>query len=366
MMKPLTLLFLLTLPLFSHAAERCGQRPAEGENDPVCLRDSYRQPIAQWPRPQVEGQVAWQEMAPARPVDLPASLPYPLLKLGIRLFFDPALSASGKIACASCHRPEHAYADTLPVTPGHQGRMGRRNAPALIGVRDVHELFWDGRAGNLEQQALGPLADPAEMATDLAALPARLAAMPGYAGEFAAAWGDAEITLARIQATLAAYQRTLTPERTAFDAFLEGDAAALDDKQLLGLHLFRTKARCMTCHSGPALSDNQFHNLGLTYFGRRKYEDLGRYEVTGRNEDVGKFKTPTLRNVARSGPWMHNGLFPSLRGILNAYNAGMFRPKPANAAQAADPRFPVSSPLLKPLDLSADEIAALEAFLKTL
>lgn len=350
------------LPAAGSAGESC--RPG-GQWDPACLRQAYARPLAEWPAPQVEGQVAWREMAAAQAPDLPSTLPYPMLKLGIRLFFDPALSASGKIACASCHRPQHAYADTLAVTPGHQGRLGRRNAPALVGVAGASSLFWDGRAPTLEHQALGPIADLAEMAMELKELPAKLAAIPGYAEEFAAAWGDGAVTLARIQGALAAYQRTLAPERTAFDAFLEGNSKALDDKQLLGLHLFRTKARCMTCHSGPALNDNEFHNLGLTYFGR-KYEDLGRYNVTGKNEDVGKFRTPTLRNVSRSGPWMHNGLFGSLRGIVNMYNAGMFHPKPANAAQAKDPRFPVTSPLVKPLKLDERELQALEAFLKTL
>ncbi|KAB2916031.1 MAG: cytochrome-c peroxidase [Dechloromonas sp.] len=353
---------LAALPAAATAGEAC---QAAGNWDIQCLRQAYGKPLAAWPAPQVEGQVAWREMASLQPPDLPATLPYPLLKLGIRLFFDPALSASGKIACASCHRPEHAYADTLAVTPGHEGRLGRRNAPALVGVAGASSLFWDGRSPSLEHQALGPIADPAEMAMELRQLPAKLAAIPGYAEDFTAAWGDPAVTLERIQATLAAYQRTLVAERTAFDAFIDGDGKALDDQQLLGLHLFRTKARCMTCHSGPTLSDNEFHNLGLTYFGR-KFEDLGRYNVTGRNEDVGKFKTPTLRNVSRSGPWMHNGLFKSLRGLVNLYNAGMARPKPASEAQAKDPRFPVTSDLLKPLKLDEREAQALDAFLKVL
>ncbi|MBF0806875.1 cytochrome-c peroxidase, partial [Streptococcus sp. 19428wA2_WM07] len=141
---------------------------------------------------------------------------------------------------------------------------------------------------------------------------------------------------------------------------------ALNDRELLGLHLFRTKARCMSCHSGALLTDQQFHNLGLTYYGRKKYEDLGRYLVTGKNEDVGKFRTPGLRGVAQSGPWMHNGLFPQMVGLLNMYNAGMSRPVPQNAQQAADPKFPVTSPLLRPLQLTSDEIIALKSFLEVL
>lgn len=347
--------------------------------DIVCLRRVYSVPIANWPAPRIEGDGGYREMAPlaqasppsspampeAVPATVPEAQPAPLLQLGSRLFFDKALSASDEIACASCHRPEHAFADTQAISPGHDGRRGRRNAPALVGVAHAAPLFWDGRAPTLEAQALGPIADAAEMAMPLERLPGKLAALPGYREAFAAAFGDGEVTLARIQSALAAYQRTLLPSATRFDNFLRGRAAALDDRELLGLHLFRTKARCMTCHHGPALADNRFHNLGLTYYGR-KLEDLGRYRVSGDPADVGAFRTPTLRSVAQSGPWMHNGVFTSLRGILNLYNAGMPRPRPANAAQAADPLFPQTSRLLRPLELRADELQALEAFLRAL
>ncbi len=355
------LLMVMAYPWIAAAGDICRYDTAW---DHSCLRQHYAAPIERWPAPRIEGEGNWQEMAP---VSLAAGKPEPEAKrkLGERLFFDPALSASGRISCASCHQPQHAFADTLPITPGHEGRKGRRNAPALIGVGLATSLFWDGRAASLEQQAAGPIADPAEMAMSLAELPAKLEAVAGYLEDFRQAYGESQVTLERIQTALAAYQRTLIPEKTRFDAFLEGQRNALDAQELLGLHLFRTKARCMTCHHGPALNDNQFHNLGLTYFGR-KYEDLGRYHVTGKPEDSGKFRTPTLRNVSRSGPWMHNGLFRSLRGILNLYNAGMPRPKPASTEQTADPRFPVTSNLLKPLQLNEEEIRALEAFLKIL
>lgn len=336
-----------------------------GKWDAKCLRQQYQAPLKAWPAPRIEGGGDWREMAAVTPPDLPGSVPHAQLRLGIRLFYDPALSASGELACASCHRPEQAFADTLPVTPGHAGRKGKRNAPALVTASHSTSLFWDGRSPTLEHQALGPIADPAEMAMALERLPAKLQAIAGYPEDFARAYGDPAITLERLQSALAAYQRTLVPAATRFDDFLRGKGDAYSDQEVLGLHLFRTKAGCMTCHHGPALSDNGFHNLGLTYFGR-KYEDLGRYNVTGDARDVGKFKTPTLRNVARSAPWMHNGLFPSLRGVVNMYNAGMFRPKPQNAAQAADPLFPVTSGLLKPLDMNQEEIRAVEAFLRTL
>ncbi|ATE60682.1 cytochrome-c peroxidase [Thauera sinica] len=345
------------------AADSC--RGNDGGWNLACLRAAYGRPIAAWPQPQVPDGERWQEMAPLSALPVPDA-PAGQVALGERLFADPSLSRSNLVACISCHRPGHAFADTQAVSAGHEGRLGRRNTPTLYGAAHAPALFWDGRADSLEAQAVGPIAHPDEMAMALDALPARLAATGDYPPAFERAFGDGEVTLARIVAALAAYQRTLRPPVTAFDRFLDGERGALDDRALLGLHLFRTKARCMTCHHGALLTDNRFHNLGLTYYGRSQYEDLGRHDVTGRDEDVGRFRTPTLRQVGESGPWMHNGLFRSLRGILNMYNAGMPRPRPADAAQAADPKFPVTSPLLQPLRLDEAELQALEAFLRAL
>ena len=334
--------------------------------DMACLRQLYAQPIARWPRPQVADGVTPAEMAPVSAMPLP-QVPPQVAALGQRLFNDPRLSRSNAVACISCHSPAHSFADSKRVSVGHEGRLGQRNTPGLLGVAQIKPLFWDGRASTLEEQALGPLQHPDEMAMDVPALAAKLAALDDYPAQFNAAFGKKEgVTLPRILTALADYQRTLLPPVTRFDTFLEGERTALNDRELLGLHLFRTKARCMSCHSGALLTDQQFHNLGLTYYGRKKYEDLGRYLVTGRDEDVGKFRTPGLRGVAQSGPWMHNGLFPQMAGLLNMYNAGMSRPVPHNAQQAADPKFPVTSPLLQPLQLTSAEIIALKSFLEVL
>ena len=334
--------------------------------DMACLRQLYAQPIARWPRPQVADGVTPAEMAPVSAMPLP-QVPPQVAALGQRLFNDPRLSRSNAVACISCHSPAHSFADSKRVSVGHEGRLGQRNTPGLLGVAQIKPLFWDGRASTLEEQALGPLQHPDEMAMDVPALAAKLAALDDYPAQFNAAFGKkVGVTLPRILTALADYQRTLLPPVTRFDTFLEGERTALNDRELLGLHLFRTKARCMSCHSGALLTDQQFHNLGLTYYGRKKYEDLGRYLVTGRDEDVGKFRTPGLRGVAQSGPWMHNGLFPQMVGLLNMYNAGMSRPVPHNAQQAADPKFPVTSPLLQPLQLTSAEIIALKSFLEVL
>lgn len=334
--------------------------------DMACLRQTYAAPLANWPRPQVAEGVTPQEMAPVSAMPLPSVAPQ-VAALGQRLFNDPRLSRSNAVACISCHSPAHSFADSKRTSTGHAGRLGQRNAPGLLGVGQIKPLFWDGRAATLEEQAMGPLQHPDEMAMDVPALAAKLADLDDYPAQFDAAFGPgAGVTLPRILTALADYQRTLLPPVTRFDTFLEGQRTALNDRELLGLHLFRTKARCMTCHSGALLTDQQFHNLGLTYYGRKKYEDLGRYLVTGKDEDVGKFRTPGLRGVAQSGPWMHNGLFPQMVGLLNMYNAGMSRPVPQNAQQAADPKFPVTSPLLQRLQLTSEEIIALKSFLEVL
>ncbi|MDN2705509.1 cytochrome-c peroxidase [Janthinobacterium sp. SUN100] len=332
----------------------------------ACLRQAYARPIADWPRPHLPVGVAAAEMAPVSAIPVPPVAPA-VAALGQRLFNDPRLSRANAVACISCHSPAHSFADSKRTSVGHEGRLGQRNAPGLLGVGQIKSLFWDGRAATLEEQALGPLQHPDEMAMDVPALAAKLSALDDYPAQFDAAFGrGAGVTLPRILTALADYQRTLLPPITRFDTFLEGRRADLNDRELLGLHLFRTKARCMTCHSGALLTDQQFHNLGLTYYGRKKYEDLGRYLVTGKDEDVGKFRTPGLRGVAQSGPWMHNGLFPQMVGLLNMYNAGMSRPVPQNAQQAADPKFPVTSPLLQRLQLTSDEIIALKSFLEVL
>lgn len=335
--------------------------------DRDCLRRVYALPIGQWPQPLTDPGAVWSELAP-----LPKQAPYPSdnppsaakIALGKRLFEDPKLSRSGQIACASCHDSELGWGDGRSVPFGHDRQRGRRNAMSVQMSGFASHLFWDGRAATLEQQVLHPLTDPREMAARPAAALRALRRDPDYRQAYAEAFGSSGVDMIRTGQALAAFQRSLVPRFNRFDRFLEGRRELLDDRQLWGLHLFRTRARCMNCHSGASLSDQGFHNLGLHFYGR-KLQDLGRYEVTGDPLDACKFKTPSLRNVAKTGPWMHNGRFATLRGVLNLYNAGMPRPQP-NAQQLGDPLFPQPDPLLHPLDLHRTELEALAAFLETL
>ena len=259
-----------------------------------------------------------------------------------------------------------AFADGRRVSFGHDRQSGRRNAPSLVMSGYSPALFWDGRGGTLEQQAMHPIVDPMEMAFDIPQLLQRLNTDSAYREQFAQVFGSGPITTEHTAQALATFQRTLVSatRNTPFEQLLRGRPQRMSDEQLYGLHLFRTKARCMNCHFGPALSDEQFHNVGLSYYGR-KYEDLGRYEVTRKPEDAGAFRTPSLRLVMKTGPWMHNGLFVNMEGTLAFYNMGMPRPQP-NAKQLDDPLFPRTSDRLKTLNLDKDELRALRSFLDTL
>lgn len=312
------------------------------------LRALYEKPASQWPAPWIDEGVAFVELAALPP---PPAPPAPLVQLGRRLFFDARLSANGRMACASCHRPDQGWTVRTPTAVGANGAPGRRNPPGLQDVATRAHWAWDGAARSLAEQSLRPLTDPREMANaSLDEVSRRLGLPPRRVGE-----------------ALAAFQHKLHA-RSRFDRFAQGEHRALTDQELKGLHLFRTAARCANCHFGPTLSDGRFHHLGIAFFGEPS-QDLGRFEVTQRCEDVGRFRTPSLRGVARTAPYMHHGLFDSLTGVLNLYARGGGDPRNGRAGVAADPLYACAqriSPHLKPLPLSAADIAALQAFLQAL
>lgn len=330
------------------------------------LRERYSRSPNLWPAASIDSGVVFRELAPLpkSPVNIMADSVKDLAFLGKVLFFDRRLSGSNQISCSSCHAPDMHWTDGRQVSIGNDHSANKRNAPTLENVWAAESLFWDGRSFSLEDQANSPISSEVEMHQDIDKLPAKLKKIAGYRSLFNAAYGDKKISIERITHALATYQRGIASRPTDFDAFMEGRYSRLTDEQIEGLHLFRTKARCINCHNGPFLTDGLFHNVGLTYYGR-KYEDLGRYEITKYPEDVGKFKTPGLRNVMKTAPYFHNGLFPEMQGVLNMYNAGMPRPK-RKEGQENDPLFPKTDPLLKKLDLSKTEMNAIIAFLESL
>ncbi|WP_419343782.1 cytochrome-c peroxidase [Achromobacter sp. PD1] len=350
----------------------------------ACLRPHYAGPPSTWPAPTIDPGVDWREWGPAPPASSPplawtaanagqaelaADVARPaVVTLGQMLFFDTRLSRKGQVSCASCHLPQRAFTDGLALAVGEDKLMGRRRSTPLYAAPFAPRLFWDGRAASLKEQVLGPIHDPREMNHDADGAVARLLAAAPYPAQFLQAFGAAPaarppVDADRLARALAAYVATLRPEPTRFDTFLDGQSDALDDAELIGMHLFRTQARCMNCHSGAMLTDHQFHNIGLSFYGRRN-RDLGRYEATRDPADLGKFRTPSLRNVSRAGPWMHNGLFPDLKGLLRMYNAGMGRDP--ESSDPPDPYAPRKSEHIRPLALSADEIDALLAFMRVL
>lgn len=311
--------------------------------------------------PQLEPGATFTEFGPVP--ELPEA-PRDLVRLGERLFEEPLLSGSGQIACSSCHNRELGFADGLSRSLGHDRRRLTRNAPSLLTSAWMNELFWDGRARSLEDQAPMPILHPDEMRGDLATVRQRLAASADYRQAFTLAFGDAAVTDARIASALAAFQRSLNPRRGRWARYLAGDADALNEQQKRGLALFRGKGGCASCHNGPLLSDQRYHNLGISLYGSSR-QDLGRYAITGRPEDVGAFRTPSLLGVSRSAPYMHHGGLPTLTAVVTFYNAGGAHPRRLER-QAGDPLFPTTSPLLRPRQMTREEQADLVAFLEAL
>lgn len=308
------------------------------------LRRIYAQSPDKWPAPAIDPGVAWAEIGalPPGPLQGKTDSLQSLLTLGKVLFFDPRISGSEKISCASCHQPELSWTDGKDRSLGHEGSVNKRNSPSLHNVWFYKRLFWDGRSSSLEDQAFAPINSESEMHGDMRELPRKLRRIPGYASLFDAAYGDPAIDPDRIAGALAAFQRTISSRKNRFDRFIEGDKDALASNELRGLHLFRTKARCMNCHNGPLFSDNDFHNTG--------FGDVGLYHVTHKEEDQGRMKTPSLRDVTYTGPWLHDGSVKDLAEIINRYN------KAADTGSGIDKR-------LKPLSLTKNERKDLLAFL---
>lgn len=330
------------------------------------LRSLYSQLPTYWPKADIDAGIVFQELA-ALPISAVSDRDPTyrnLIDLGKKLFFDPRLSSSKQISCSSCHDPDMHWTDGKIRAIGHNHRIGARNSPSISFAWQQDTIFWDGRAATLEEQAKGSLSNPKEMNANLDSLPAIIGRVTGYHPLFNQIWGTTNPDLDQLVHAIATFVRSVKTSRSPFDRFVSGDTTALTDQQLLGLHLFRTKARCINCHSGPFFTDNGFHNIGFSLYGEAK-EDQGRYVVTGIPSDMGKFKTPSLRNVTRTGPWLHNGMFQDLRGLINTYNNGMPRPK-RKENQLDDPLFPETSVHLKPLNLTVPERDALIAFLESI
>lgn len=312
------------------------------------------------------------------PVPVPQDNPLSAAKvmLGHKLFTDKRLSGDSSLSCQDCHLPEHGYAVPVPLGPAYPTQQERRNSPSLINVAYNHPLIWDGRAPDLDKQALGPVRNILHMNNNVDLLVEELGMDEGYRKAFAKAYGEGGITGERIARAIASYERTLVFDDSPLDRYMDGEQGALDAAQKRGLGLFFGKANCIRCHHGANLTDNRFHNLGVPEtsvngnpqilasirFDARRMglpewaqlrRDPGRELVTKDPADRGKFRTMGLRNIESSAPYMHNGALGTLAEVIAFYNRG----------GGDDPN---KSPLLKPLGLSTDERRDLAAFLHAL
>ncbi len=364
LMTRLTIFFLFVSILFS--CKGVDFNSNEPEDDGYSIVASYKNPIEEWPKPMIDEGVEWKEMKPLRfNKTLFQDMNKADVVLGKTLFFDPRLSSSNQISCSSCHHPEMGWTTHTEKSTGHNHSLSKRNAPSLFNVFMRDRLFWDGRSLSLEEQALSPISAHDEMNMDPKKIAKKISEISGYRKLFKSAFGSDEINLEKILKALSTFQRTIKSQSSRVDGFMRGRYEMLNKNEIKGLHLFRTKARCVNCHHGEYLTDHKFHNIGLTYY-KRDQEDLGRYNVTKKAEDVGRFLTPSLRDLLNTRPWMHNGLFDDLEGIVNIYNSGMKMLNPSKEKKAKDSLYPVTDVLMKPLDLSAQEKKDLVAFLKAL
>jgi cytochrome c peroxidase len=287
----------------------------------------------------------------------PESVPYPednarsaaRENLGRTLFFDPRLSGSGVISCGTCHNPGLSWSDGLDRGVGHGMKRLARRTPTILNVAWAEALFWDGRAASLEEQALGPISSPDEMNMPLEALIPKLQAVPGYAPLFEAAYPGEGISAQTVAKALASFQRTVVSARAPFDRWLAGEERAIPDSAKRGFALFDGKARCSNCHSGWRFTDDSFHDIGVPG------EDLGRGAlVEGITVLQFAFKTPTLRDVERRAPYMHDGSEKTLADVIELYDRGGRVRRPSLSAE------------IVPLELTRQEKEDLLAFMNTL
>ena len=286
-------------------------------------------------------------------IDIPADNPLSLEKitLGKQLFFDKRLSLDNTVACVSCHNPLFGFTDGQPVSTGSRGQRGRRSAPTIVNRAFGKEQFWDGRAADLEVQVKAPITNPIEMGFTHDGVVKQLKGIRGYQEQFQRVFGTAAFTIDHIAKAIAAFVRTILSGNSAFDRFAAGDKTALSPPARHGLALFQGKARCVLCHTGFNFTDENFHNIGV---GMDKLKpDLGRFYVTKRDADRGAFKTPTLREVARTGPYFHDGTARTLKEVVEFYNEGGMK-------------NPHQSKLIVRLGLTTQEKAALVEFLRAL
>ncbi len=304
------------------------------------------------------------DIPPTPPLGLPAvpwpdDNPYSAAKaeLGKLLYFDTRLSSDSTVSCASCHAPEKAFTDGAAVSTGIRGQKGGRSAPTVINRAYSTLQFWDGRAASLEEQAKGPIANPIEMTAEKTADAAhetslkRLRSVAGYVKRFEQAFGTKAITIDHVAQAIATFERTVYSANAPYDRYNAGEARAMSEAQVRGMNVFFNKAACDSCHLGFNFTDGSYVNIGVGM--DRPQPDVGRFAVTGKDEDRGAFKTPTLREIEHTAPYMHDGSLKTLEEVVEHYDKGGIK-------------NPQLDQRMKPLKLSDQEKKDLVAFMRAL
>ena len=347
-------LFIATLVLNNLVLAKLPLAPAQEKSVRPGINKAFQNPNVQ---DKFERRTRPKSSKQKRLSPLPTAVPAPKdnpttadkVALGEQLFFDARLSGDNTMSCATCHAPKKGFGDSRPTGKGADGKTLPRNTPSLLNVGFYSKYFWDGRAASLEEQALMPIQAADEMNQNLDELEKELNAIPGYVKQFRAVFGT-DVNRQGIAKALAAFERTLVSSPSSFDRYLAGDKQALTDEAKQGMALFLGDAGCVRCHRGPLLSDEKFYRLGVAF------RDKGRGAVTGKRDDKYKFRTPSLRNLPKTGPYMHDGSFKTLIDVVFFY----YREVP----QANPDGLPLDvEPLL---GQAYSEIPALVAFIEAL
>ncbi len=297
------------------------------------------------------------EKLPVAPKDNPTTLEK--AQLGRRLFFDPVLSTNGTVSCASCHQPDHGFASPDTVSVGIGGQKGTRNAPTVLNRGYGKHFSWDGRDESLEAQSLGVLQSKSELGGDTDTVIANIKKDEQYVAAFAKVFsesgegtGDKYVTVENVTKAIACFERTLNSGNSKVDRFRNDEYDALSRAARQGLWIFESRGGCWKCHNGSNLADEEFHNTGVGF--GKKERDLGRAKATQMAEHNFQFKTPTLRDIDHTAPYMHDGSAKTLKDVVEFYNKG------------GAPDDPLLDKDMKPLNLTEEEVGFLVEFLKAL
>lgn len=287
------------------------------------------------------------------PIQWPKDNPYTPEKaeLGKLLYFDPRISADNTVSCATCHGLKNAFTDGAAFSVGIKGQKGGRSAPTVINRAYSLAQFWDGRAATLEEQAKGPIQNPIEMGHTHVDVVKKFNAIPGYRALFKKAFGTEDFTIDHMAMAIATFERTVLSGNSPYDQYKAGKKSAMTAEQVRGMDVYLNKAKCDQCHEGINFTSNSYHNLGVGM--DKPNPDEGRFVVTKNPSDWGAFKTPTLRDIERTAPYMHDGSIKTLEEVVDFYDKG------GTPNKNLDEK-------MKPLKLSDQDKKALVAFLKAL